>query len=128
MVYTTPLELYEIVLWVLKIVYLSINESINAYRLVSMIRGVCNLMSLRVFFGDGCTKRRLLLVLGQNNFRLISYHRNDYELALKLLEITKECEEPEIRKAYLDKARIYHPDSLQDSADPKQFAKVTISS
>lgn len=84
-------------------------------------------MFLRVFFQDGYTNGRLLLVLGQNiNFRLISYRRGDYESALKLLEITEECEESEIRKAYLDKARVYHPDSLQDSADPKQFAKVTI--
>ena len=91
-----------------------------------MIRGIKNLMSLRVFFIDGYRERRLLLVFGQNNFRPISYRRGDHKSALKLLEITEECEEAEIRKAYLDKARIYHPDSLSDSADPKQFAKVTI--
>ena len=68
----------------------------------------------------------MLNVLG-HNFRLIlSYHNGDYKSALKLLEITAECEEAEIRKAYLDKAKVCHPD-LSDSADPKQFAKVMFS-
>ena len=80
-------------------------------------------MSLRVFDANGYRGRLLLYVFG-HNLRLISYHNGDYKSALKLLEITAECEEAEIRKAYLDKAKVYHPDSLSDCADPKQFAKV----
>lgn len=85
-------------------------------------------MFLRVFITNGCRERFLLYIFGQS-CRLISYRSDEYESALnsalKLLEITVESEEAEIRKAYLDKAKIYHPDSLSDSADPKQFAKVT---
>lgn len=69
-------------------------------------------------------KGRSLLCAFGHNFRLFSCHSGDYESALKLLEITAECEETMIRRAYLDKAKVYHPDSLSDSADPKQFAKV----
>ena len=74
-------------------------------------------MSLGVTFNH----RRFFLRLYGQNFRLISH---DYKSALKLLEITEECEESQIRKAYLDKAKVYHPDSLSDAADAKQFAKV----
>ena len=83
-------------------------------------------MSFRVFDKNGYRGRLLLNVFG-HNFRLMSYHNGDYKSALKLLDITAECEEAEIRKAYLDKAIVYHPDSLSDSADPKQFTKVILS-
>ena len=83
-------------------------------------------MSLRAFTINDYG--RLFRNVFGHNFRLISsYHNGDYKSALKLLEITAECEEAEIRKAYLDKAKVYHPDSLSDSADPKQFAKVMFS-
>lgn len=115
-------DLHSIALWVYKIVY-------------GICRGVTSgtlRMSLRTFNINDYRGRLLLNIFG-HNFRLISlsYHNGDrdgdYKSALKLLEITAECEEAEIRKAYLDKAKVYHPDSLSDSADPKQFAKVMFS-
>ena len=76
-------------------------------------------MSLGVIFNH-----RFFLRIYGHDFRLISHHSGDYKSALKLLEITEKCRESQIRKAYLDKAKVYHPDSLSDAADAKQFAKV----
>jgi len=79
------------------------------------------MMSLKV-----ANINRFLVCIFKHSFRLISHYSGDYTSALKLLEITEECEEGEIRKAYLDKAKVYHPDSLLDSADPEKFAKVSV--
>ena len=49
-----------------------------------------------------------------------------YESALKLLGVEVGCGEVDVRRAYLDIARIYHPDSSSGCADAQKFSEVFV--
>jgi len=50
----------------------------------------------------------------------------NYESALELLGVKAGSGEVDIRRAYLDKARIYHPDSPSGCADVQMFSEVFV--
>jgi len=58
--------------------------------------------------------------------RQLSHKSSEYESALKLLGVQVGSGEVEIRRAYLDKARMYHPDSTSGSADAQKFSEVFV--
>lgn len=50
--------------------------------------------------------------------------KTDIQSCYTLLEIDHDCTDEEVKTAYIDKARQYHPDSALKTSDPDKFSKV----